>query len=220
MSDDDFGKGEHRQCVTFRLDEEVYGINVMLVQEVLRVTEIAPVPGAPNYVIGIINLRGNVVTVIDTRMRFGLPPREMDDSTRIVIIEAENQTVGIIVDSVSEVVDIYSNEIETAPNVGNDETARYVYRILAMKCILSDPEQYGFHVDEPDMYNRIPYHEIEMDSSINNIAEFAKAHGTNYKILKKLNPWLRANTLTNKNNKKYIIRIPEAGAREFTRKKK
>ena len=131
MSDDDSGKAEHRQCVTFRLNEEIYGINVMLVQEVLRVTEIAPVPGAPNYVIGIINLRGNVVTVIDTRMRFGLPPQEMDDATRIVIIEAENQTVGIVVDSVSEVVDVYSNEIETAPNVGNDDTARYIEGVVS-----------------------------------------------------------------------------------------
>ena len=117
--------------MTFRLDEEVYGINVMLVQEVLRITDIAPVPGAPNYVVGIINLRGNVVTVIDTRMRFGLPPRDSDDSTRIVIIETEQQTVGIIVDSVSEVVDIYSNEIETAPNVGNDETARYIEGVVS-----------------------------------------------------------------------------------------
>lgn len=131
MSDDTAGNVEHRQCVTFRLDDEIYGINVMLVQEVLRVTEIAPVPGAPNYVVGIINLRGNVVTVIDTRMRFGLPPREMDDATRIVIIEAEKQTVGIIVDSVSEVVDIYSNEIESAPNVGNDETARYIEGVVS-----------------------------------------------------------------------------------------
>ncbi|MFW2373082.1 MAG: chemotaxis protein CheW [Gammaproteobacteria bacterium] len=125
------GNVEHRQCVTFRLDDEIYGINVMLVQEVLRVTDIAPVPGAPDYVIGIINLRGNVVTVIDTRMRFALPPREFDDTTRIVIIETENQTVGIVVDSVSEVVDIYSNEIETAPNVGNDETARYIEGVVS-----------------------------------------------------------------------------------------
>ena len=125
------GNVEHRQCVTFRLDAEIYGINVMLVQEVLRVTDIAPVPGAPDYVIGIINLRGNVVTVIDTRMRFGLPPRDFDDATRIVIIETENQTVGIVVDSVSEVVDIYSNEIETAPNVGNDETARYIEGVVS-----------------------------------------------------------------------------------------
>ncbi len=131
MAEEDSGNVEHRQCVTFRLDEEVYGINVMLVQEVLRITDIAPVPGAPNYVVGIINLRGNVVTVIDTRMRFGLPPRDSDDSTRIVIIETEHQTVGIIVDSVSEVVDIYSNEIETAPNVGNDETARYIEGVVS-----------------------------------------------------------------------------------------
>jgi len=131
MSDMDSGNVDHRQCVTFRLDNEIYGINVMLIQEVLRVTEIAPVPGAPNYVIGIINLRGNVVTVIDTRMRFGLPPKEMDDATRIVIIEAENQTVGIVVDSVSEVVDVNASEIETAPNVGNDETARYIEGVVS-----------------------------------------------------------------------------------------
>jgi len=131
MSDNAVGNAEHRQCVTFRLDDETYGINVMLVQEVLRVTDIAPVPGAPGYVVGIINLRGNVVTVIDTRMRFGLSPNEMNDSTRIVIIESEKQTVGIIVDSVSEVVDIYSNEIETAPSVGNDETARYIEGVVS-----------------------------------------------------------------------------------------
>lgn len=130
MKDENVGN-KHRQCVTFRLDDEIYGINVMLVQEVLRVTDIAPVPGAPGYVVGIINLRGNVVTVIDTRMRFGLSPREMDDATRIVIIETEKQTVGMVVDSVSEVVDIYSNEIESAPNVGNDETARYIEGVVS-----------------------------------------------------------------------------------------
>lgn len=114
------------QWVTFRLDNETYGINVMQVQEVLRVTEIAPVPGAPNYVLGIINLRGNVVTVIDTRQRFGLTPRDMDDSTRIVIIEVNKQVVGILVDSVAEVVDLRSSEIETAPNVGSDDSAKYI----------------------------------------------------------------------------------------------
>jgi len=64
------------QWVTFRLGEESYGVNVMQVQEVLRVSEIAPVPGAPGYVLGIINLRGNVVSVLDTRLRFGLTKRE------------------------------------------------------------------------------------------------------------------------------------------------
>jgi len=114
------------QWVTFHLENEKYGIKVMQVQEVLRMTEIAPVPGAPHYVLGIINLRGNVVTVIDTRRRFGLPDAEADDETRIVIIEADNNDVGILVDSVAEVVDLRTSEIETAPNVGNDESSKYI----------------------------------------------------------------------------------------------
>ena len=114
------------QWVTFRLGDETYGVNVMQVQEVLRMTEIAPVPGAPPYVLGIINLRGNVVTVMDTRSRFGLPPHEADDATRIVIIEAEDQVVGILVDSVAEVVYLKQSDIEMAPNVGNEESSRYI----------------------------------------------------------------------------------------------
>lgn len=114
------------QWVTFRLCGETYGINVMQVQEVLRYTEIAPVPGAPPYVLGIINLRGNVVTVIDTRHRFGLEPGEVTDNTRIVIIEADKHVVGILVDSVAEVVYLRQSEIETAPNVGNDDSAKFI----------------------------------------------------------------------------------------------
>ena len=114
------------QLVTFRLADETYGINVMHVQEVLRISEIAPVPGAPSYVLGIINLRGNVVTVIDTRSRFGLPSVETDDSSRIVIIETEGQVVGILVDSVAEVVELHMSEIDSAPNVGNEESSRYI----------------------------------------------------------------------------------------------
>ena len=114
------------QWVTFRLDNETYGINVMQVQEVLRHSEIAPVPGAPSYVLGIINLRGNVVTVIDTRQRFGLLPAPVTDQTRIVIIEADRQVVGILVDSVAEVVYLRQSEIETAPNVGTDESAKFI----------------------------------------------------------------------------------------------
>ena len=114
------------QLVTFRLQDESYGINVMQVQEVLRVTEIAPVPGAPSFVLGIINLRGNVVTVVDTRGRFGLPPGDTNDSGRIVIIESDEQVVGILVDSVAEVVDLRQSEVEPAPNVGNDESSRYI----------------------------------------------------------------------------------------------
>lgn len=114
------------QWVTFKLDSETYGINVMQVQEVLRYTEIAPVPGAPSYVLGIINLRGNVVTVIDTRSRFGLASADVNDNTRIVIIESEKQVIGILVDSVAEVVYLRASEIDVAPNVGNEESAKFI----------------------------------------------------------------------------------------------
>ncbi len=114
------------QWVTFKLENETYGINVMQVQEVLRYTEIAPVPGAPSYVLGIINLRGNVVTVINTSSRFGLESAEISDSTRIVIIEADKQVIGILVDSVAEVVYLRASEIDDAPNVGNEESAKFI----------------------------------------------------------------------------------------------
>ncbi|HLF95688.1 MAG TPA: chemotaxis protein CheW [Methylococcaceae bacterium] len=124
-------QNEPIQWVTFRLADELYGINVMQVQEVLRMPDIAPVPGAQDYVIGIINLRGNVVTVIDLRNRFGLPSREQDDSTRIIIIEAEDQVIGIMVDSVAEVVELRASDIETAPSVGNEESARYIQGVCS-----------------------------------------------------------------------------------------
>jgi len=120
------GNDEVLQWVTFKLDSEKYGINVMQVQEVLRYSEIAPVPGAPIYVLGIINLRGNVVTVIDTRSRFGLESSEITDNTRVVIIESDKQVIGILVDSAAEVVYLRASEIDIAPNVGNDESAKFI----------------------------------------------------------------------------------------------
>lgn len=114
------------QWVTFCLANETYGIRVMQVQEVLKIPDIAPVPGSADFVVGIINLRGNVVTVVDTRHRFGLPPKELDDGSRIVVIETGNQIIGILVDSVAEVVELSRSDIESAPNVGNEESAKYI----------------------------------------------------------------------------------------------
>jgi len=119
------------QYVTFQLDNEIYGINVMQVQEVLREIDIAPVPGAPNYVIGIINLRGNVVSVIDARIRFGLASIERTGISRIIVIEVHKQIIGILVDSVAEVVDVKLDVIETAPNVGNDESSQYIDGVVS-----------------------------------------------------------------------------------------
>lgn len=122
---------EQMQCVTFTLEDETYGIDVMQVQEVLREIEVAPVPGSPHYVTGIINLRGNVVSVIDARNRFGLPVKESTDLTRIIVIELQQHIIGILVDSVAEVVDIKRSEIETAPNVGTDDTSKYIDGVVS-----------------------------------------------------------------------------------------
>ncbi len=119
------------QLVTFRLKDETYGINVMQVQEVLRVSEIAPVPGAPAYVLGMVNLRGNVVTVIDARIRFGLTITTPDDASRIVIIESDQQVVGILVDSVAEVVELRQSQIDAPPSIGSEDSARYIQGVAS-----------------------------------------------------------------------------------------
>ena len=119
-------KGASSAYVTFSLADETYAIDVLQVQEVLKLTEIAPVPGVPDYILGIINLRGSVVTVIDARRRMSLPERAPDDASRIVIIDVDKQNVGILVDAVAEVVQIPPEAVDPAPAVGNDQTSRFI----------------------------------------------------------------------------------------------
>jgi purine-binding chemotaxis protein CheW len=114
------------QWLTFKLGNETYGINVMHVQEVLRYTEIASVPGAPYYVLGLINLRGSFVTLIDTRSRFDLPTIENTEHSRIVVITSEKQVVGILVDSVAEVVYLKESEIDEMPKAGKTQNAKFI----------------------------------------------------------------------------------------------
>ena len=97
----------------------------------------------------------------------------------------------------------------------NDETSRYVNRIIAVKTIMSDPETFGFHVRKKDMYQYIPTTTIEVDTIIDNLTMFAYQNGVNYKILKNLNPWLRQRYLKNKYKKKYTFKLPVEGYRNF-----
>ena len=94
------------------------------------------------------------------------------------------------------------------------ETTRYIFRIAAYKFILTNPEAYGFYVTEADKFDPFRYSEITINKSIPSIVDFAKEHGTNYKIIKMLNPWLRKETLTNKSGKTYKIKIPTKDFRE------
>lgn len=94
----------------------------------------------------------------------------------------------------------------------NEETARYVYRIVALKEIISRPKAYGYHLRKSDLYPAIPVNKVTVDSSITDLAAFAIANGTTYKILKTLNPWLLGSSLANSANKKYTIQLPAKGA--------
>lgn len=89
------------------------------------------------------------------------------------------------------------------------ETGRYVFRIVALKEIMSNPENYGFSFDQEDLYNLEYTTTVEVDSVITNIAAFAQKFGTNYKNLKRHNPWLRENKLNNASGKKYLIKLPQ-----------
>ena len=92
-----------------------------------------------------------------------------------------------------------------------EETSRYVFRILALKDIMKNPKNYGFDLTKDELYVNLPVRKLEIDSTITDLASFAKAQGINYKILKIHNPWLRDKKLLNKTNKKYIIDIPTEG---------
>ncbi|HJZ40094.1 MAG TPA: lytic transglycosylase domain-containing protein [Bacteroidales bacterium] len=95
----------------------------------------------------------------------------------------------------------------------NEETARYVFRLIAHKLIVENPAEFGFQLDEEDYYPVLSTHEITVDSAISDIAVFALSHSTNYKIIKQLNPWLRQNYLPDQAKKVYTIKMPEEGER-------
>jgi membrane-bound lytic murein transglycosylase D len=95
----------------------------------------------------------------------------------------------------------------------NEETGRYIYRLLALKLIISDPGKYGFHVEPEDLYAQIPVYEVTLDGSVDDFADFASKYDINYKILKLFNPWLRDNKLVNAGGKTYYIEIPRDGIR-------
>ena len=117
------------EWVTFYLGHEKYGISVLYVKEVLKPVKITPVPGAPEFVLGIINLRGSVVTVVDAHRRLSLSTAEDTDNTRIVVVEYKEQDVGIVVDKVAEVVELTDDDIELIPTVGDEKHSEFIMGI-------------------------------------------------------------------------------------------
>ncbi|MDZ4662123.1 MAG: chemotaxis protein CheW [Pseudomonadota bacterium] len=112
--------------LTFILKGQPYGVPIGAVREINRVTEITPVPQTPAFVAGVINLRGKVIPVVDLRMKLGMPNTQQTKQTCIIVIEGQSEQVGMIVDSVSGVVDLSEDQIEPRPTMGNEDKLNYV----------------------------------------------------------------------------------------------
>jgi purine-binding chemotaxis protein CheW len=109
------------QLVSFSVAEEEYGLDILRVQEIIRTQQLTRVPNLPDYVEGVINLRGKVIPVIALRRKLGLAAAEADKNTRVVVVDVHDQTIGFIVDAVSEVLRISSDTVEATPRVGQVE---------------------------------------------------------------------------------------------------
>ncbi len=114
------------QLVTFNIAEEEFGVDILSVQEIIRLMQITAVPRAPACIEGVINLRGKVIPVIDMRKRFNLSPIERDSRTRIIVMEFGVKIVGFLVDAVSEVLRIPANTVEPAPAVVSGIGSEYI----------------------------------------------------------------------------------------------
>jgi len=112
--------------LTFSLGEEEYGIEIRNVTEIIGIQNITELPDTPAYVKGVINLRGKVIPLIDVRLRFNIEGLEYNDRTCIVVVNINNMSVGLIVDTVSEVMDIPAENIEPAPKVNNRSGSMYI----------------------------------------------------------------------------------------------
>jgi len=108
---------EEEQLVTFRLGTEEFGVDIMSVQEIIRIPPITRVPKAPIYVEGVINLRGNVIPVISLRTRFGMTRVEETDLSRIIVLQVQTKVFGIRVDAVTEVLRLDNEAIEPPPPI-------------------------------------------------------------------------------------------------------
>ena len=116
-TDTQLSSSEVRQLVVFRLEDSSYGLDIQVVREINRLVTVTPIPKAPAYVEGIINLRGEVVPVVNLGQRFDLARTEHGTDSRIVVVEANGYTLGLVVDEVSEVLRLPQSDIEPATNM-------------------------------------------------------------------------------------------------------
>jgi len=123
--------------LTFNLDREEYGIGILKIKEIIGMMPVTAVPQTPEYVKGVINLRGKVIPVVDLRLRFGMEPMEYNERTCIIVVEIKgssgNILIGTVVDSVSEVLNIKGGDIEDTPTFGSKLNTEYILGMAKME---------------------------------------------------------------------------------------
>ena len=117
---------QEEQMVTFSLGSEEFGVDIMKVQEIIRIPPITRVPKAPDFIEGVINLRGNVIPVVNLRVRFGMPPGEETDLSRIIVLQIDNKIFGVRVDGVTEVMRLSEESIEPPPPIALGLDANFI----------------------------------------------------------------------------------------------
>ncbi len=121
------------QIVSFRIANEEYGINIQNVQEINRMVQITQVPNSPDFVEGVVNLRGNIIPIIELRKKLGLPRKEHDKNTRIIVAGVKDTTAGFIADAVSEVLRIPQELLEAPPEITAGVNSRYIKSVVKLE---------------------------------------------------------------------------------------
>lgn len=120
---------EHEEFATFMIGEEIFGVDILKVRDIIGLSEITPVPRSPHFVKGVINLRGNIVPVVDLRLKFRMPEREYNGATVVIVVEVKGRFIGMIVDSVADVIDIKVESIHDSPHYSANIQEDFIHSV-------------------------------------------------------------------------------------------
>jgi purine-binding chemotaxis protein CheW len=152
-------KNAIRSFLTFRLMDELFAIDVVKVIEILEITRITKVPKSPDFLLGVINLRGNVLPVIDARIKFGMPGKELTQDSCIIVmsidLNGEKVTLGALVDAVSEVLEVNENTIQEPPSIGSRYNSEFMEGLVKIneEFVMILKINKAFSSDEADELN-------------------------------------------------------------------
>jgi purine-binding chemotaxis protein CheW len=146
----EFDSAQTREMLTFRLGSEAYGINILKVQEIRGCDPVTPIAGTPEFIRGVIDLRGVIVPIVDMRIKFALPEANYDAFTVVIILNVRQRVIGIVVDAVSDVVTFGPEQIRPVPELGSQLDTRFILGLarldeqmvilLDIEHLLSSPE--------------------------------------------------------------------------------